>query len=181
MLSDPHQDSVTSCHPNYHDGAADNLDKCVIDVYSWGTTPESHKAVCPGPTGYGQGAPAYTCGCYKSPKPPSDLEQHQDEGETVSKKAHELLSHSKRKTLDSDQDSDQRSFGLDITNAQCTAPMPATEMLLQKCRKLGRGVEGMGGSVQSLKVLLKVAEAIEKQTTVLQQICNAVKSVEFKD
>ncbi|KAG1808226.1 uncharacterized protein BJ212DRAFT_1303105 [Suillus subaureus] len=158
MLSDPHQDSVTSHHPNYHDGAADNPDECVIDVYSWGTTPESHKAVCPGPTGYGQGAPAYTCGCYKSPEPPSDLEQHQDEGET-----------------------DQRSFGLDITNAQCTAPMPATEILLRKRRKLGRGVEGMGGSVQSLKVLMKVAEAIEKQTTVLQQICNAVKSIEFED
>ena len=29
------------------------------------STPESHIAVCPGPTGHGQGAPAYSCGCYR--------------------------------------------------------------------------------------------------------------------
>ncbi|KAG1741752.1 uncharacterized protein EDB91DRAFT_1081564 [Suillus paluster] len=163
MLSDPHLDSVTSCHLDYHDGAADNLEEYVIDVYWRGSTPKSHKAVCPGPMGHRQGAPAYTWG-----------------GGTMSKRIHEPLSHSKRKMLNSNQNSDQRSFGLDITNAQCTAPMPATKVQPQKCRKLGRAVEGMGSSVQSLEVLLKVAEAIEKQTTVLQQICNAVKSIEFE-
>jgi hypothetical protein len=52
--------------------------------------------------------------------------------------------------------------------------MPATEVSPQKRRKLGRAVEGIGGSVQSLEVLLMVAKAIEKQTTVLRQICHAV-------
>lgn len=75
----------------------------------------------------------------------------------------------------------QRSFGLDITNAQCTAQMPATKVPPQKRRKLGREVEGTGSSVQSLEVLLKVAEAIEKQTAVLRQICNAVERYRPED
>ncbi|KAG2066150.1 hypothetical protein BDR04DRAFT_1121364 [Suillus decipiens] len=75
----------------------------------------------------------------------------------MSKKVHEPLSQSKQKMLDSNQDT--------LHAGSDTAP----EVLPQKCRRLGRAVEGMGHSVQSLEVLLKVVEAIEKQAAVLHQ------------
>ena len=52
--------------------------------------------------------------------------------------------------------------------------MPAIEVPPPKRRKLGRTFESIGCSTQSLEALLRVAEVIEKQTAVLQQICNAV-------
>jgi len=78
MSSDPHKDNANSCRPDYNDKAAGDLEEYVLEVCSRGSTPESHKAVCLGPVGYGQGAPAYTCGCYKWPKLPSNLEQREN-------------------------------------------------------------------------------------------------------
>jgi hypothetical protein len=59
-------------------GEEDNRSRC--------STPESHRNSCLGGQGHGQGAPVYSCGCYKhrvmarykypEPQPePSDLEQ----------------------------------------------------------------------------------------------------------
>jgi len=58
MPSNAHQeDSVNSYHPNQHDEAAgnqhdeaaSNQEEYVTEGYSRSSTPDSHKAVCPGP------------------------------------------------------------------------------------------------------------------------------------
>jgi len=74
------------------------------------------------------------------------------------------------------QDRPGRSFGLNITNAQRTTPTPTIEVPPQKRRKLEGEFEDIEGSAQALEVLLRLAEAIEKQTTVLLQICKAVEN-----
>jgi len=65
--ADPHNPS------DFYDGAsaisiqtdAIETEKYFGSLSSGRSTPESHFAHCPGPTGYGQGAPAYSCGCYR--------------------------------------------------------------------------------------------------------------------
>jgi len=75
--SESESNSPDSRPSNFNDGiGADVLEtqsdseSRVSQVSSWWlksarSTPDSHIAECPGPTGYGQGAPAYSCGCYR--------------------------------------------------------------------------------------------------------------------
>ena len=62
--ADPHNPSDFTSAISIRTDAIET-EKYFESLSSGRSTPESHIANCPGPTGYGQGAPAYSCGCYR--------------------------------------------------------------------------------------------------------------------
>ncbi|KAG2135841.1 hypothetical protein DEU56DRAFT_913226 [Suillus clintonianus] len=161
-------------------GEGDNLSRC--------STPESHKD-CHGYNSNGQGAPVYSCGCYKYSEmeryknPPShpDLEQALESGNDDPDNI-DVLS-PKRKTCN--EDDTPRNFFQDITNMRA-ASMPAIELPPLKRRKLeSQSKLFEGGLTQSLaqvaqevavvrEALGRIKEDLGRQSIILLAICEAI-------
>ncbi|KAG1852232.1 hypothetical protein F4604DRAFT_1933812 [Suillus subluteus] len=131
------------------------------------STPESHWG-CPG-YGHGQGAPVYSCGCYKhnvlkwfKPElsPPENeqvfqltdklqlgAEQPEQQLETPSRDGNlEDADKSRVKRKRSEDDNTMRNFGHDITNMQATSA-PLIELPPKKRKKIGRHIELFEGEL----------------------------------
>ncbi|KAG1904884.1 uncharacterized protein F5891DRAFT_1184306 [Suillus fuscotomentosus] len=166
------------------------------------STPESHFG-CPG-SAHGQGAPVYSCGCYKynilerfkpSPSPPDNEQAFQLADEFGAEQPKPQLEvqdgdhyngdarHSKRKRSDDHDDVIPRNFGQDVR----ATSVPVVELQPPvKHRKIERKFELFEGESALAKVMQEVVEVrevvsrieavIDRQNTVLLEICNAIEN-----
>ncbi|KAG1855141.1 hypothetical protein C8R48DRAFT_675440 [Suillus tomentosus] len=168
MTSDSDWDSrsVDSRPSDFNDGAEAILMNTSFkmetpngDDQSRGSTPESHKD-CHEYPGHGQGAPVYSCSCYKyremerykflkysPPDPEHALESGNDNPIIID------VLNAKRKIRDENDNTLHSSFQ-DITNVQA-ASVPVIELPPAKRRKLRRQSE-----LSERKSLAKVAQEI---------------------
>ncbi|KAG1884689.1 hypothetical protein F4604DRAFT_1919159 [Suillus subluteus] len=154
------------------------------------STPESHQG-CTRYHGHGQGAPVHSCGCYKhnvtgwvEPKPsPADNEQAFQLADEFGFGAeqHEQL---EPKVKRSEDDSAPSNFGHDVTNIRATS-VPVIELWPEECRKIGRNFKLFEGGLLAkvMQEVVGVHEAmgrietiINRQNTVLHEICNAIEN-----
>ncbi|KAG1832486.1 hypothetical protein EV424DRAFT_1533658 [Suillus variegatus] len=156
------------------------------------STPHSHDfEPCLGGQAHGQGAPVYSCGCYRRTKVEpalaladalADVSEHQGLEKDVDSLNTQVGGHSgdseiwplKRKRSKTASESDPttpRRFGRNLSNVQRAQSAPALEV--PKCRKLGKAFElnrSMTHETSVLNVVKRLEAAIDRQTEVLSKI-----------
>ncbi|KAG1863505.1 hypothetical protein C8R48DRAFT_773560 [Suillus tomentosus] len=188
--------SMDSRPSDFNDGAEAILMNASIEIeiptgddQSRGSTPESHKD-CHEYRAYGQGAPVYSCGCYRYREmerykvlklSPPDLEQALESGDGDFEDVDGL---GLKRKIRNEND----TVHSDITNVRA-ASGPATKLPPSKRRNLGRQSESFKGELtQSLGkiahefvvlggALVGIKEVLDKQSTILLAICEALPSV----
>ncbi|KAG1876101.1 hypothetical protein C8R48DRAFT_768941 [Suillus tomentosus] len=146
-------------------------------------TPHSHDfEPCLGGQAHGQGAPVYSCGCYRRTKVEpaqalADVSEQDQILEQIWPLKHKRSRSESIFESDSIGDRTSRHFGKNLTNVQRAESVPALEM--SKRRKLGKAFEFNGTTTDETLVLNAVKHletAIDRQTEVLSKIYRVLES-----
>ncbi|KAG1898640.1 uncharacterized protein F5891DRAFT_981787 [Suillus fuscotomentosus] len=177
----------------------------LFENHSNRSTPESHQG-CTRHPGHGQGAPVYSCGCYKHDTlsggfepddwPPNNeqafqlvdefqlgAEQHEQpepQLEAPSQDGLEDADESHRKRKRSEDNGTPCNLGRDVTNARATS-VPIIKLPPEKRRKIGIFEGGLVAKVMQEVVgvreaMSRIETIINRQNEVLHEICNAIEN-----
>ncbi|KAG1893609.1 uncharacterized protein F5891DRAFT_1196137 [Suillus fuscotomentosus] len=154
--------------------------------------PHSHDfEPCLSGQAHGQGAPVYSCGCYRRMKVEpalaladalADVSEHQELERDVDSSNTQIgghsgdseiwpLKHKRSKTASESDPMTPHHFGRNLSNVQHAQSVPALEV--PKCRKLGKAFElnrSMTHETSELSVVKCLEAAIDRQTEVLSKI-----------